>query len=177
MIPATTAAGVVTYAWPFAKDKGGYVAIAIVYGYAHYVFCRSQWTDRCPDARISSGVFVSMLAAPLIEMGDRNDVGVRLGMFFTIIAMGALAGPPISGAINTATDGYKAVGYYAGTQTFPFQLDIWQLIDWLPQARRSWSLSCCLSSLDNSSLNACGIESRPSRLCFHILLSIASIML
>ena len=55
-----------------------------------------------------------MLAAPLIEMGDRQTVGVRLGMFFTILAMGALAGPPISGAINTATGGFKAVGYYAG---------------------------------------------------------------
>ena len=55
-----------------------------------------------------------MLAAPLIEMGDRQTVGVRLGMFFTILAMGALAGPPISGAINTATGDFKAVGYYAG---------------------------------------------------------------
>ena len=63
---------------------------------------------------ISSGVFVSMLAAPLIEMGDRYDVGVRLGMFFTILALGALAGPPISGAINTATGAFKVVGYYAG---------------------------------------------------------------
>ena len=55
-----------------------------------------------------------MLAAPLIEMGDRYDVGLRLGMYFTILSMGALAGPPISGAIFTASGGYKAVGYYAG---------------------------------------------------------------
>ena len=55
-----------------------------------------------------------MLAAPLIEMGDRQTVGVRLGMFFTILALGALAGPPISGAINEQTGGYKDVGYYAG---------------------------------------------------------------
>ncbi|KAF7793205.1 hypothetical protein EIP86_004314 [Pleurotus ostreatoroseus] len=96
MIPATTVAGIITYIWPFVTNKGGYVGIAIVYG-------------------ISSGVFVSMLAAPLIEMGDRQTVGVRLGMFFTILAMGALAGPPISGAINTATGDFKAVGYYAGS--------------------------------------------------------------
>lgn len=55
-----------------------------------------------------------MLAAPLITMGETHDVGLRLGMFFTILALGALAGPPISGAINEATDGFKAVGYYAG---------------------------------------------------------------
>ena len=44
---------------------------------------------------ISSGVFVSMLAAPLIEMGDRYDVGVRLGMFFTILALGARDGSAV----------------------------------------------------------------------------------
>jgi MFS transporter, MCT family, solute carrier family 16 (monocarboxylic acid transporters), member 10 len=56
-----------------------------------------------------------MLAAPIVEMGETHDVGLRMGMYFTVIAVGALAGPPISGAINQATGGYKAVGYYAGT--------------------------------------------------------------
>jgi len=32
----------------------------------------------------------------------------------TIMSFGALAGPPISGAINTSTGGYKDVGIYAG---------------------------------------------------------------
>ena len=67
-----------------------------------------------------------MLAAPLIEMGDRYDVGVRLGMFFTILAMGALAGPPISGAINTATGGFEAVGYYAGASFSIFLIPCFQ---------------------------------------------------
>lgn len=62
-----------------------------------------------------------MLAAPLITMGETHDVGTRLGMFFTILALGALAGPPISGAINEQTGGFKAVGYYAGeTSTAAF---------------------------------------------------------
>ena len=47
-------------------------------------------------------------------MGDMNDVGRRMGMFMSILALGALAGPPISGAINAATDGFEAVGYFAG---------------------------------------------------------------
>lgn len=55
-----------------------------------------------------------MLAAPLINMGSTQTVGLRVGMFFSILALGALAGPPISGAINSATGGYKAVGYWAG---------------------------------------------------------------
>lgn len=50
-----------------------------------------------------------------MEMGGTGDVGRRIGMFMSILALGALAGPPISGAINTATGGFQAVGYYAGT--------------------------------------------------------------
>ena len=47
-------------------------------------------------------------------MGDTEDVGRRLGMFMSILSIGALAGPPISGAIGTATGGFKDVGFYAG---------------------------------------------------------------
>jgi len=35
-------------------------------------------------------------------------------MALTIAAAGALAGPPISGAIYCGTGGYQVVGYYAG---------------------------------------------------------------
>ena len=49
-----------------------------------------------------------------MDMGDTEDVGRRLGMFMSILSMGALAGPPISGAIGTATGGFKDVGFYAG---------------------------------------------------------------
>jgi hypothetical protein len=38
-------------------------------------------------------------------------------MFMSILSIGALAGPPISGAISTATGGFKDVGYYAGSAT------------------------------------------------------------
>ncbi|KAF8900548.1 MFS general substrate transporter [Mucidula mucida] len=96
MIPFTTVAAVVTFAWPFAVDKGGLIAIALVYGFA-------------------SGSFVSLLSNPVMEFGDASDVGRRIGMMMSILALGALAGPPISGAINTGTDGFEAVGYYAGS--------------------------------------------------------------
>ena len=64
--------------------------------------------------RFSSGVYVSLLSNPIMEMGETFDVGRRIGMFLTITAVGALVGPPISGAINTATGNFKAVGFYAG---------------------------------------------------------------
>ena len=64
--------------------------------------------------RIFSGAFVGLVAAPMIELGDVQDVGRRLGMYFFVLSLGAVCGPPISGAINTATGGYVAVGLYAG---------------------------------------------------------------
>jgi hypothetical protein len=42
-------------------------------------------------------------------------------MFMSIFSLGALAGPPISGAINTATGGFEAVGYYAGRSELGFR--------------------------------------------------------
>ncbi|EKM55122.1 uncharacterized protein PHACADRAFT_255520 [Phanerochaete carnosa HHB-10118-sp] len=96
MIPATLFAGVTTYIWPFITTKGAYIVLGLANG-------------------IFIGSYASMLTAPLWGMGSTHTVGLRVGMFFSIIALGALAGPPISGAINDATGGYKAVGYYAGT--------------------------------------------------------------
>lgn len=57
---------------------------------------------------------MSLLVAPMIELGETGDVGRRSGMFMSVLASGALTGPPISGAINSATNGYAAVGVYAG---------------------------------------------------------------
>jgi MFS transporter, MCT family, solute carrier family 16 (monocarboxylic acid transporters), member 10 len=55
---------------------------------------------------------------PVIAFGDIDDVGRRVGMALAVLATGALAGPPISGAINRATGGFKFVGYYAGLCLF-----------------------------------------------------------
>jgi len=63
---------------------------------------------------MSSGAFVSLLAAPLLSLGKPNEVGERLGLMFTIISFGAMCGPPISGAIRKASEGWEIVGVYAG---------------------------------------------------------------
>jgi hypothetical protein len=47
-------------------------------------------------------------------MGEITDVGRRQGMLFSILAVGAILGPPISGIINVATHGFIAMGFYAG---------------------------------------------------------------
>lgn len=63
-----------------------------------------------------------MLAAPVVRMGRTEDVGLRIGLNFTVIALGAVAGPPISGAINAATGGFKFTGIYAGTRPDPLRV-------------------------------------------------------
>lgn len=95
MAPCTLLAGVMTFIWPHATSRGSLIAVAIVYGFG-------------------SGAYVSLCAVPMIAFGEMHDVGRRVGMAMTILALGALAGPPISGAINNKTGGFTAVGYYAG---------------------------------------------------------------
>lgn len=98
LIPGTLAAGVMTYAWPFAKTEGPLITVAVLYG-------------------ITSGVYVAIMAQPVVRMGKITEVGMRTGMAFTIMSLGALAGPPISGAILDHTQSFEDVGYYAGECT------------------------------------------------------------
>ncbi|KAJ7117706.1 MFS general substrate transporter [Mycena epipterygia] len=96
LIPMTVIASGMTFAWPHARTQGSLVAIAAIYG-------------------LVSGTYVSVFPIPIFALGEVSDLGRRTGMALTVTALGALAGPPISGAINTATGGFEAVGYYAGS--------------------------------------------------------------
>lgn len=58
----------------------------------------------------------------MIALGEIGDVGRRTGLYMNILAVGALLGPPISGAINEASGGYPAVGSYAGKPSLFFQV-------------------------------------------------------
>ena len=98
--PLTLLCAIMTYIWPFATTKDSLVAIGIIYG-----FC--------------TGTYGSLLPLPFVMMGEMHDAGRRTGTGMTVVALGALAGPPISGAIAQATGGFKAVGYYAGTTPDP----------------------------------------------------------
>ena len=109
-----------TYAWPFSHTRDSLVAVAILYGcvpcFVHFVTLKSpqQLTATSYRFRISSGIFVAIMAAPVVRMGKVTEVGMRTGMAFTVMSLGALAGPPISGAILDHTGELKNVGYYAG---------------------------------------------------------------
>ncbi|KAF9258995.1 MFS general substrate transporter [Marasmius fiardii PR-910] len=94
--PTTFLAGILTFAWPFAKSLSSLIAIAIIYGF----MC---------------GTYVSSFLICLFEMGEIQDVGRRSGMVMSVSAFGGLLGTPISGAINHATGGFVKVGAYAGS--------------------------------------------------------------
>jgi len=79
-------------AWPFATTKG---SLGIIYG-----FC--------------SGAYVSPLPISVVKMGDMYDAGRRIGMALTCVMLGAIDGPPISGAIVDATGRFEVVGYHTG---------------------------------------------------------------
>lgn len=96
MLPFTVFVAGFTYIWPFVHGTGPIVAMTVLYG-------------------ASTGAFAALFSGPMMAMGTAEDVGRRTGMYFTIMAFGALAGPPISGAIQDATGSYKPVGIYAGT--------------------------------------------------------------
>ncbi|KAI9432733.1 MFS general substrate transporter [Lactarius indigo] len=95
MIPMSLIAGALTFIWPYTRGTAGLFTLAGTYG-------------------ASSGAMVTLMGAPMMALGDSADVGRRMGMYFTIISFGALAGPPISGAIYHTTGGYTAVGIFAG---------------------------------------------------------------
>lgn len=135
MIPFTAATAIITYAWPFARTEASLIVVTILYGcvslhlsiaplpflhsshftllHAFIIHCNSHTPSF--TFRFASGSYVSLLSNPVMEFGDTGDVGRRVGMMMSILAIGAVGGPPISGAINTATGGFEAVGYYAGS--------------------------------------------------------------
>ncbi|KAG1761557.1 MFS general substrate transporter [Suillus occidentalis] len=91
----TAMTGITTIAWPFAKDKSQLITIAAIHGF-------------------SIGAYISLYSVPAVAMGKMEDAGRRVGMFMSLIGLGGIAGPPISGAIRTATGGFVDAGYYSG---------------------------------------------------------------
>ncbi|KAI0263904.1 MFS general substrate transporter [Gloeopeniophorella convolvens] len=96
IIPATFLAGILTYVWPFVRGEAALVTVSLLYG-------------------MFSGAYAGFMLAPMMALGETSDVGRRTGMYLTALAPGELVGPPISGAINRATEGFEAVGIYAGS--------------------------------------------------------------
>lgn len=94
--PMTIGVAMMTFAWPYAQTKSSLIAVSVIYGF-------------------TSSAYVSAFNMPLYSMGLIEDVGRRMGTVMVFAALGAVAGPPISGAIDASTGSTKAVSYYAGS--------------------------------------------------------------
>jgi len=94
--PMTIGVAIMTYVWPYATSKNSLIAVAIIYGF-------------------TSSAYVSAFTMPLYNMGVVEDVGRRMGTVMVFAAVGAVAGPPISGAINATAGGTRFVSFYAGS--------------------------------------------------------------
>ena len=63
---------------------------------------------------ISTGATLAILVQPFALMGPVAEVGLRIGMGYTLVTIGLITGPPISGAILDGTGQLRNVGYYGG---------------------------------------------------------------
>lgn len=116
MIPFTIVAAIMTYAWPFARSEAALIIVAIIYGCAKKNFAEhGAYIFIHNNSRFASGAYIGLIVNPILAMGSTGTVGHRIGMAMTVLGLGALVGPPISGAIDRSTGGFPAVGYYAGT--------------------------------------------------------------
>lgn len=94
-VPVSAITGICILCWMAVKSTTGLYVWCIFYGMA-------------------AGGVQSLFPAALSSLTtDLRKAGVRIGMVFTIVSFATLAGPPISGAIITATDGdyYGAQGF------------------------------------------------------------------
>lgn len=95
LMPAAGAAGICVFCWMAVKSTPGLYVWCCFYG-------------------ITAGSIQSLFPAGLSSLTtDLRKAGVRMGMIFTIVSFATLAGPPIAGAIITASG-----GKYYGAQAF-----------------------------------------------------------
>ncbi|THU94695.1 MFS general substrate transporter [Dendrothele bispora CBS 962.96] len=92
---ATSSSVAFILAWAFVVDAPTYITMSICYG-------------------VLSGAFLGIFLVPVTQMGDVHDTGRRTGIQMTVLSIGALIGPPISGAIQDQDNGFDMVGIYAG---------------------------------------------------------------
>ena len=64
---------------------------------------------------ISTGATLALLVQPFARMGPVPEVGLRIGMGLTVVAIGVITGSPMSGAIVDGTGSFKDVGYVGGS--------------------------------------------------------------
>lgn len=157
MIPFTLFAAAFTYAWPFADSVGSLIPVTIIYG-----FC--------------SGMYVSLMTNPIMNLGGEGDVGRRIGMYMSILAIGALVGPPCSGLIQVSSGGFEMVGIFAGERLWDFKFHNEGMV---LTSRYVNSELCCSRCSLHGRREASGIAKmeRKTIICWAVIHRVSSVLL
>ena len=86
--------------WLPAKGNVPYILFAALFGF-------------------SSGAFVSLAPALIVQISDVRQIGIRTGSMFAAISVAALCGNPIGGALVSHADGnYLHLQIFCGVVMF-----------------------------------------------------------
>lgn len=85
--PITIITGIIVICWMAVDSYGGLMAFIVVYG----IF--------------AAGVQALFPASVAALTNDPRKAGTRIGMTFTVVSLGCVVGPPISGALISAGGG------------------------------------------------------------------------
>ncbi|KAJ3760384.1 MFS general substrate transporter [Lentinula raphanica] len=94
MIPFLTLSVVIYCVWPFAHAEVALVFISILYG-------------------VSIGPFASLFSSPVLDLGEKDQLGRRIGILMSMVGVAMLVGAPITGAVDKSR-GPVAMGFYTG---------------------------------------------------------------
>ena len=94
-IPVTFFAGLLLFLWAFVHNFAGLIAFDIVYGFF---------------ANAVQSMFVGGIGS---LTKDKQKMGVRIGMIFSVVSFASLTGPPIGGALIDQRN-----GSFLGAQIF-----------------------------------------------------------
>ncbi|KIM96664.1 hypothetical protein OIDMADRAFT_105791 [Oidiodendron maius Zn] len=81
LVPVTLSSGILLYTWALVRSYNGLLAWIIIYGFF---------------ANAVQSLFVGGVGS---LTKDKQKMGVRIGMIFTIVSFACLTGPPIAGAL------------------------------------------------------------------------------
>lgn len=96
LFAAAASTGILILCWPSATTNAGIIVFAVVFG-----FC--------------SGAIVSLMSLAFTRVPqDPRQIGTYLGMGMMIVAIAALIGPPINGALVTRYHGFREASIFSG---------------------------------------------------------------
>ena len=96
LFAASVSSGILAFCWPHTHTNATIIVWAVLYG-----FC--------------SGAVISVMSVAFASAAkDPKDLGTYIGMGLTTASVGAVIGPPISGALYSHYQGFEQVAIMSG---------------------------------------------------------------